>query len=102
MTKGRKTTLQERIEIVQYTIANERNYHEAAKKYNVSYQQVYSWLRKYEKDGKQGLQDRRGKTLETKASFTEEEKLQLRIKELEHRNQYLEAENGLLKKLALR
>ncbi len=99
MTKGRKTTLQERIEIVQYTIANEHNYHEAAKKYNVSYQQVYSWLRKYEKDGKQGLQDRRGKTLETKASFTEEEKLQLRIKELEHRNQYLEAENGLLKKL---
>ncbi|GIP62835.1 hypothetical protein J32TS6_13900 [Virgibacillus pantothenticus] len=99
MTKGRKTTLQERIEIVQYTIANERNYHEAAKKYNVSYQQVYSWIRKYEKDGKQGLQDRRGKTLESKASLTEEEKLQLRIKELEHRNQYLEAENGLLKKL---
>lgn len=32
-------------------------------------------------------------------NLTEEEKLQLRIKELEHRNQYLEAENGLLKKL---
>ncbi|API93059.1 hypothetical protein BKP57_15335 [Virgibacillus sp. 6R] len=61
MTKGRKTTLQERIEIVQYTFANERNYHEAAKKYNVSYQQVYSSIRKYEKDGKQGLQYRRGK-----------------------------------------
>src|SRR5690625_3897142 len=99
MNKGRKTTLQERIEIVQYTIANECNYHEAAKKYNVSYQQVYSWVRKYGKDGKQGLQDHRGKTLESKASLTEEEKLQHRIKELEHRNQYLEAENGLLKKL---
>ena len=99
MTKGRKTTLQERIEIVQYTIANERNYHEAAEKYNVSYQQVYSWVRKYEEDGEQGLQDLRGKTLESKTSLTEEEKLQLRIKELEHRNQYLEAENGLIKKL---
>ena len=99
MTKGRKTTLQERIEIVQYTIANECNYHEAAKKYNVSYQQVYSWTRKYEKDGEQGLHDRRGKTLESKQNLTEDEKLQLRIKELEHRNKYLEAENGLLKKL---
>ncbi len=56
---------------------------------------MYSWVRKYEKDGEQGLQDRRGKTLESKHSLTEEEKLQLRIKEPEHRNQYLEAQNGL-------
>jgi len=99
MTKGRKTTLRERIEIVQYTIANDRNYQEAADKYQVSYQQVYGWVRKYEKDGEQGLEDRRGKSLDSKPVLTEEEKLQLRIKELEHRNQYLEAENGLLKKL---
>ncbi|GFZ79325.1 hypothetical protein GCM10010978_20880 [Compostibacillus humi] len=99
MTKGRKTNLQERIEIVQYTIANDRDYRGAAEKYSVSYQQVYSWVRKYEKSGEQGLQDRRGKTLESKQQLTEEEKLQLRIKELKHRNQYLEAENGLLKKL---
>ena len=99
VTKGRKTNLQERIEIVQYTIANDRDYRGAAEKYSVSYQQVYSWVRKYEKSGEQGLQDRRGKTLESKQQLTEEEKLQLRIKELKHRNQYLEAENGLLKKL---
>lgn len=99
MKPGRKTTLQERIEIAQYTIANDYNYQEAAEKYQVSYQQVYSWVRKYEKDGAQSLHDRRGKPLESKPNLTEEEKLQLRIKELEHRNQYLEAENGLLKKL---
>lgn len=99
MSGGRKTTFKERIEIVQYAIANDSNYHQAAEKYGVSYQQVYSWVRKYEKDGEQALQDRRGKTLESKPNLTEEEKLQLRIKELEHRNQYLEAENGLLKKL---
>lgn len=99
MKPGRKTTFQERIEIAQYTIANEYNYQEAAEKYQVSYQQVYSWVRKYEKDGEQGLHDRRGKSLESKPNLTDEEKLQLRIKELEHRNQYLEAENGLLKKL---
>lgn len=99
MKPGRKTTFQERIEIAQYTIANEYNYQEAAEKYQVSYQQVYSWVRKYKKDGEESLHDRRGKPLESKPNLTDEEKLQLRIKELEHRNQYLEAENGLLKKL---
>lgn len=99
MKPGRKTTIQERIEIAQYTIANEYNYQEAAEKYQVSYQQVYSWVRKYKKDGEESLHDRRGKPLESKPNLTDEEKLQLRIKELEHRNQYLEAENGLLKKL---
>ena len=99
MNPGRKIIFKECIEIVQYTIANEYNYQDAAEKYRVSYQQAYSWVRKYEKDGEQSLHDRRGKSLESKPNLTDEEKLQLRIKELEHRNQYLEAENGLLKKL---
>ena len=99
MKKGRKTILSERLEIAQYTIANDLNYQEASEKYQVSYQQVYSWVHKYQRDGEQGLHDRRGKTLESKQNLTEDEKLQLRIKELEHRNKYLEAENGLLKKL---
>ncbi|MCF3945060.1 transposase, partial [Oceanobacillus sp. APA_J-2(6-2)] len=59
----------------------------------------YSWVRKYQQDGERALQDRRGKSLDSKPVLTEEEKLQLRIQELKHRNQYLEAENGLLKKL---
>src|SRR5699024_9578188 len=86
MAKGRKTTLQERLEIVQYTIANDLNYQEATEKYEVSYQQVYNWVRKYQQDGEQALQDRRGKSLDSKSTLTDEEKLQLRIKELEHRN----------------
>ncbi|WPC41569.1 helix-turn-helix domain-containing protein [Clostridium sp. JS66] len=49
MTKGRKTTYDERIEIVKYCIEHENNYNETAKKYKVS-QQVYLWLRKYEKN----------------------------------------------------
>jgi transposase len=36
--KGRKTTLEERIKIVEYCIQNQYNYAEAAKKYDVSYQ----------------------------------------------------------------
>ncbi|MBY7142478.1 transposase [Virgibacillus sp. NKC19-3] len=69
MSGGRKTTFKERIEIVQYAIANDSNYHQAAEKYKVSYQQVYNWVRKYQKDGEQTLQDRRGKTLETKPNL---------------------------------
>nr|WP_239581707.1 helix-turn-helix domain-containing protein [Jeotgalibacillus terrae] len=99
MNRGRKTTFEERIEIVQFAIAHDLDYHGAAEKYQVSYQQVYGWVRKYQADGETGLHDRRGKTLESKSNLTEVEKLQLRIKELDHRNQYLEAENGLLKKL---
>lgn len=99
MTKGRKTTLKERIEIVQYTLAREKDYHGAAEKYAVSYQQVYSWVKKYESDGAAALEDRRGKKLASKETLTETERLQLEVKELKHRNEYLEAEAGLLKKL---
>lgn len=99
MKQGRKTTFEERVEIVNFTIAHDKNYQAAIAKYNVSYQQVYSWVRKFEKDGSQGLLDRRGKGLESKPNLTPEEELQLKIKQLEERNRYLEMENGLLKKL---
>lgn len=99
MTKGRQTTLKERIEIVEYTLAHDKDYQSAVDKYQVSYQQVYAWVRKYEAKGAAGLKDRRGKGLDSKETLTEEEKLKLRIKELEHRNEYLETESGLLKKL---
>lgn len=50
MTKG-LTTLDERIEIVSYCIANGKDYGAAIEKYGVSYQQVYNWVRKYEEKG---------------------------------------------------
>lgn len=99
MHKGRKTTFEERVEIVNFTIAHGKDYQAAIEKYGVSYQQVYSWVRKFEKDGHLGLQDRRGKGLESKPNLTAEEELQLKIKQLEERNRLLEMENGLLKKL---
>ncbi|WP_082423192.1 helix-turn-helix domain-containing protein [Paenibacillus dakarensis] len=99
MNKGRKTTYEERIEIVQYTLAHDLDYQKAIEKYHVSYQQVYAWVRKYKADGQEALQDHRGrkKTLE---ELDEQEQLKLRIKELEARNEYLEMENALAKKLA--
>ena len=99
MTKGRKTTHKERLEITQYCLAIDKNYQETAEKYQVSYQQVYQWVQKYEKDGSGGLIDRRGRGLESKSNLTDAEKLVLENKALAERNKYLEAEIGLLKKL---
>ena len=56
----RKTTIEERKEIVEYCIAHNRNYKETANYYDVSYSQVYSWVRKYDQKGDDGLLDNRG------------------------------------------
>ena len=48
MNKGRKTTKEERIEIVAFCIENSKNHRLTMEKYGVSYQQIYSWMRKYE------------------------------------------------------
>ena len=56
----RKTTLEERKEIVNYCINHNRDYKNTATKFNVSYSQVYSWVKKYDSDGESGLTDRRG------------------------------------------
>ena len=61
MTKGRKTTFDERVEIVQYCIAHDHNYTETAAKFGVSYQQARSYTVKYEADGIEALRDRRGR-----------------------------------------
>ncbi len=56
----RKTTIDERKEIVNYCIEHNRNYKETAVLYDVSYSQVYSWVKKYDNDGEEGLIDKRG------------------------------------------
>lgn len=60
---SRKTTIDERKEIVNYCIEHNRNYKETkgtAVLYDVSYSQVYSWVKKYDSDGEKGLVDKRG------------------------------------------
>jgi transposase-like protein len=56
----RKTTLDERKEIVDYCIKHNRNYKNTAAKYDVSYSQVYNWVKKYNSNGETGLTDKRG------------------------------------------
>lgn len=56
----RKTALEERKEIVAYCINHNRDYKNTAAKYDVSYSQVYSWVKKYDANGEEGLTDKRG------------------------------------------
>lgn len=98
MTKGRKTTWKERIEIVEDALANGKNYHETSEKYQVSYQQVYQWVHKYEDGGLDALKDKRGRN-KSKDELTPEEKMKLEMRRIEKENERLRAENAFLKKL---
>ncbi|MDR2023856.1 MAG: helix-turn-helix domain-containing protein [Hungatella sp.] len=98
MTKGRKTTFDERVEIVQYCIAHEHNYAETADKYQVSYQQARNYTIKYEDVGVNGLLDRRGKR-KTEAEMSELEKLRAENKILRAEKERAEMEVSFLKKL---
>ena len=91
MIKGRKTTLEERIAIVENHIKNGSTYDETAQKYNISYQQIYQWYHKYMDKGVDGLKDGRGRT-RTEEEMSELEKLKA---ELENRK----LENLFLKKV---
>jgi transposase-like protein len=57
----RKTTIEERKEIVKYCIDHNRDYKGTAATYDVSYTQVYSWVRKYDANGEDALTDKRGR-----------------------------------------
>lgn len=98
MTKGKATTYEERIEIVSYCIEHGNDYTATIEKYGVSYQQIYSWVRKYNEKGAEGLVDKRGKR-KPESEMTEVEKLRAENRLLEARNKRLETENAVLKKL---
>ena len=57
---ARKTTFDERKEIVKYCIDHDRDYSRTAVHYDVSYSQVYDWVRKYLAKGEDALIDKRG------------------------------------------
>jgi transposase-like protein len=57
----RKTTIEERKEIVDYCINHDRDYKGTASLYDVSYSQVYAWVKKYDAHGEEGLTDKRGR-----------------------------------------
>lgn len=98
MTKGRSTTWEERIDIAVFCIANKRDYLQTAEKYQVSYQQVYQWVKKYEEGGQDALKEGRGRKKDPE-ELTEADRQKLAMKKLEYENERLRAENAFLKKL---
>ena len=99
MKEARPTTVEERIQIAKDCIANGGNYGETALKFNVSYQQVYQWVKKFKEKGKAGLEDRRGKRLKDQTPRTREEELEIEIAKLKHELYMTRMERDLLKKL---
>ena len=98
MTKGRKTTFEERVEIASYCISHNHNYSETAEKFSVSYQQARNYTIKYENDGLNALQDNRGKR-KPEDSLSEIEKLRAELKLEKAKRQKAEMEASFLKKL---
>ena len=98
MTKGRKTTQEERAEIVAFCIEHGKDYPLTIQTYGVSYQQIYAWVRKYEERGIDGLKDGRGRTKPTE-EMSETERLRMENKILKAQLKDAEMENKLLKKL---
>ncbi|ARM73657.1 transposase [Listeria monocytogenes] len=93
-----KTTQLQRMEMVQYTLEHELDYQATMKKYGVSYQQIYTWVKKYTSLGIKGLQDKRGRNKPIE-EMSELDQLRLENKRLRHRNEFLEMDRELAKKL---
>lgn len=98
MTKGRKTTQEERAEIVAFCLEHGRDYGLTIETYKVSYQQIYSWAKKYDEKGVQGLVDRRGKS-KPEEELTEADLLRQENKILQAKIKDQEMEIAILKKL---
>ena len=99
MKNTRKTTQEERVRIAKECIENGDNYGEIAIKYQVSYQNVYSWVKKYRELGEAGLEDRRGQRTAQQEPRTEEERLRIENAQLKHELYLAKMERDLLKKL---
>jgi transposase-like protein len=98
MTKGRTTTLDERIEIVSHCISNGKDYGGTIEKYGVSYQQIYGWVNKYEEKGVDGLIDKRGKR-KPLDEMNEVERLRAENRMLQAENKRKDMEIAVLKKV---
>ena len=99
MKQGRETTIEERVSIAKDCLENGCNYGETAIKYKVSYQQVYTWVKKFRELGVTGLEDRRGKRVADQDPRTELEELKIKMAQLEHELYMTRMERDLLKKL---
>ncbi|KRK16603.1 putative transposase (putative) [Loigolactobacillus coryniformis subsp. coryniformis KCTC 3167 = DSM 20001] len=81
-TMRKKTTFEERIEVVEYVVKHKHSYTEAAEHFQVSYQQARSWVLKAKNSGYEALVDNRGQHKD-ESELTDLDKANLRIRQLE-------------------
>ena len=100
--KSRKTTYEERLEIVKWVIQNNMNYKDAANKYSVSYALVYKWTKAYMAEGPEALNyKKRGpksKSEVDESNLTEIEKLKHELEKEKALRKRREFELEVLKK----
>ena len=89
-----QTTFERKVEIVKDIEENGLSLHDASLKYDILKHTLGRWLRAYHANGEAGLKRKRPQAIKTqeKADLAELERLR-------KRNEYLEAENALLKKV---
>lgn len=97
MTKSRKVKQAERLEIVKYCMENDLDYKKTAKVYEVSYANVYNWVKKYKEFGEAGLGDKRG-VHKSDEEVDEVELLKRQLKKSQHQLEMSQLEVRLLKK----
>lgn len=102
--KSRKTTFEERIQIVKRVLENNNDYKGAAAQYTVPYNLVYQWTRKYLQNGEDALKDSRGRPSSKEVKeLTELEKKDIEIEKLKLEiERHKRAEEILKKNLEIR
>ena len=98
MAERKKTTYEERIEIVKWCLEHDRSIKDTAAHFGLSYYQVRNYVIKYEELGEEGLIDKRGKR-KADEELTELELAQRENKRLQKKVEELEMRNELLKKV---
>ena len=100
--KSRKTTFEERLEIVKWVIENDMSYKSAADKYLITYALVYKWTKAYIDKGPEALKyQKRGpikKSEIDESTLTEVEKLKLELEKEKALRKRREFELEVLKK----
>ena len=86
------------MEIVKYCLEHDLNYIQTCKIYDVTYPNIYNWVKKYKKYGEEGLSDKRGRH-KSDEEVDEIILLKRQLKAKEHELEMALLENKLLKKL---